>query len=415
MRATILKKLFLSTLCLALTGALALGGCGGPISGGKPPKLSETDPNCPTALTTFGLDLLKHALQKQPAENALLSPLSITNALAMTANGAQGDTLAQMETAFGTEIAPLREFLSAYNAALPVGDKYRLHQANSLWVKEEEVALEPGFLQLNTGYFGANLFEKPFDDTTLEEINSWVSKHTSEMIPQMLDKLPKDTVLMLVNALAFEAEWEQVYNEYDVLERLFTHADGTETSVPMMASTEKVYLQDGQAQGFIKFYADRQYAFAALLPDEGVSLSDYLAGLSGQHLHQLLTGGQDQPVLVEIPKFQADYNISLAQTLQDMGIRDAFDAERADFSGMGHGAQGEPLFISHVLHKTHISVYEQGTKAGAATVVAMAEGAALVDDLPAVRLNRPFLYMILDAETRLPVFLGAMYAPQQAE
>lgn len=423
MKSKRLKKLFLSALCMALAGAVAMGGCAGPgtpgdLMAGIQPRarktdLGNTDPSCPTAATAFGLELLRHSLQAKPGENTLLSPLSVLNALAMTAGGAQGDTLAQMESAFGAELTPLREFLAAYNNALPSGEKYSFHQANSLWVKEGEADIQRDFLQLNGDYFGAGLYQKPFDDTTLEEVNGWVDEHTHGMVPKMLEKIPEDTLLMLINALAFEAEWEDVYEEYDVRERVFTQEDGAETVVNMMGSTEGVYIKDeGLAQGFMKFYADRKYAFAALLPKEGLSLGDYLEGLTGERLRALLTGAQDQAVLAEIPKFEADYGVSLAEALQAMGMKDAFDEELADFYAMGSGKNGEPLYISDVLHKTHISVYEQGTKAGAATVVAMAEGAALMDDLPQVYLNRPFLYMIVDTENRLPIFLGAMYGPQ---
>lgn len=415
-----LRTLWTTALYLTLTGALALSGC----SGGKLGKTGDlmagitpsgqakkADLNGPEAeaVTEFGLELLKRCSQAEPEDSLLVSPLSVLSALAMTAGGAQGNTLDQFDRAFGLPAHPLREYLSAYMADLSSDSP--LHQANSLWLKTDALEVNPDFLQQNADYLQAGVYQEPFDQATLEKINAWVKEHTHGMIPQMLDQLPPGAVMVLVNALAFEAQWREVYKENQVRAGAFTTEDGTALERDFMFSSESGYMRDQQAQGFLKYYLGGRYAFAALLPEEGVTLSEYLESLTGQHLRELLTQANG-PVDAGIPRFEQAYSASLADICKAMGMTDAFDPSAADFSLMGKAADNEPLYIDQVQHKAFISVYEQGTQAGAATAVAMATGALVMpDELPQVILNRPFLYMIVDMEAKLPLFIGTLYQP----
>ena len=173
-----------------------------------------------------------------------------------------------------------------------------------------------------------------------------------------------------------------------------------------MYSEEYCYLEDGNASGFVKYYADRAYAFVALLPNEDISLEEYAASLTGERLNQLLDNSQDIMVDAAIPKFQCEFSTEMSEVLMSMGMADAFNSSLADFSRLGHSDQGN-IYISRVLHKTYIAVDEKGTKAGAATVAEMQEeGAPLI--LKSVRLDRPFVYMLIDCRDNLPVFIGAL-------
>ena len=259
------------TLTCVLALMLALTGCGSPggdlmagVRGRE--KESQVDLNGPgaQAAADFSIKLLNAALEKNPGQNALFSPLSALCALAMTANGAAGDTRAQFEALLGLPVEELCQYLSAYCAALPSGEKYQFHGANSLWLREGGVQVKREFLEANAGLFGAAVFEKPFDSGTLEEINGWVEEQTKGMIPTILQEIKPEEVLYLINALAFEAEWADIYEDAQVRERLFTQEDGAEVPVDMMESTENLYLEDEKATGFLKYYAGEQYAFGAL-------------------------------------------------------------------------------------------------------------------------------------------------------
>lgn len=361
-------------------------------------------------VTDFTVRLFQQSLE--PEINSLVSPLSVMNALAMTANGAKGETLAQMEDLFGSDIDSLCSYLSHYLASMPSGEKYQFHNANSIWIKNNDnFTVNQDFIKTNQDLFAAEVFQADFDQSTLKSINKWVSKNTDKMIPEILDRIPEDAVMYLVNALAFDAEWQTIYKETQIHDGVFTKEDGAEQQVKMMYCEENTYLRDENAQGFLKYYADGKYAFAALLPDEGISLTNYVNSLTGERLHRLLTDTTHVTVNTAIPKYQTEYSIEMSDTLKSMGLTDAFDEELADFTGIG-SYPGRNLSISRVLHKTYLALDEKGTRAGAATVVEMkAEGAMMERESKTVYLDRPFLYMIIDCEENLPVFIGTVTEP----
>lgn len=361
-----------------------------------------------SAFSDFGLKLLYNNLEDK--ENVLVSPLSVLSALAMTANGAEGGTLSQIEQTFGISLDELNPYLRDLREGLPEGEKYRLDMANAIWFRDADFfQVEQTFLDINREYYGAGLFQAPFDDTTVQEINSWVKDHTNGMVKDILDKIPDEEVMYLVNALAFDGEWQEIYKDFQVREENFTLEDGTVKKVDMMWSEESVYLSDDQAEGFLKYYVDGKYAFAALLPEEGLTVEEYVASLTGEKLCDILACGQDTQVWARIPKFESEYGVELGETLRQMGMEDAFDRERADFSGIGHSDRGN-LYISRVIHKTYIAMNERGTRAGAATVVAPADGGAAME-IKEVYLDRPFFYMIVDCEQGMPVFMGVLMEP----
>jgi serpin B len=283
--------------------------------------------------------------------------------------------------------------------------------ANSIWFTDDpNFLVEQSFLQTNADYYGAGAYKAAFDEGTRNDINNWVKEHTDGMIPEILDEIPDEAIMYLVNALAFEAEWADVYEEHQIREGRFTMEDGTRQDVDMMHSEEYAYLEDDMATGFIKYYKDRKYAFVAMLPNEGVTVSQYVDSLTGEYLRELLNNPQDVTVFASIPKFETEYGIEMSEVLQKMGMTDAFDWRVADFSRLGtYNVDGMNIFINRVLHKTFISVSEQGTKAGAATVVEIAPGSAAPEmEFKEVILDRPFVYMLIDCETNLPFFIGTM-------
>lgn len=376
-----------------------------------PESGSTVSSEATAAATDFGLRLLSGSMEE--GKNTLVSPLSVLMALGMTANGADNETLAQMEEAFGMTRSELNQYLYVYTKKLPQGEKYKLTLADSIWIKDSTgLQINKDFLQANANWYDAQIYQAPFIDATKKEINSWVNRNTDGMIPEILDRIAAEDIMYLINALAFDAEWAQIYKTDQIHDGIFTTADGTEQKVKMMYSGESLYLEDEDAFGFLKYYAGDSYAFAALLPKEGVSLGGYVSSLTGERLNELLSNPQQVPVSAAIPKFQCEYSIELSDILEAMGMTDAFDPASADFSLMldtGSSTAGivEPIYIDRVLHKTYIALDEKGTKAGAATAVAMTGGAALVET-KVVHLDRPFVYMLIDCEVKLPVFIGTL-------
>lgn len=400
------------SLVLVVSTLIPLSGCGttaqaADLMSGVKANPTSTDVDLTGddagAVAGFAVKLFQNSIAE---ENTLVSPLSVLCALAMTANGAKEETLVQMEQVFGLNISELNGYLRAYLENLPSGDKFSI--ADSIWFKDDDkLTVEQSFLQTNADYYGASVYKAAFDDATLKDINAWVSDKTDGMIEDILDKIPDEAVMYLINALAFDAEWENIYTEDQVRDGTFTMESGETRNVEMMYNTENRYLDDGSATGFLKYYADRKYAFAALLPNEGVSIDDYVSSLTGDGLMSALNNAQDVEVKTAIPKFESEYSVEMSEILKSLGMTDAFDMDLADFTGLGKSEDGN-IFISRVIHKTYIAVDEKGTKAGAATVVEMVRGTAIMEpeESKTVYLDRPFVYMLIDCETNLPFFIG---------
>ena len=355
----------------------------------------------------FAVKLLQQTYQE--GKNEMIAPLSVLAALTMTENGAKGDTLTQMEQVLsgGMPAEQQGKELSSCMKNLSDTENAHLNVANSIWLKDADTFhVEDDFLSENSKLFDAEIYQAPFDEHTLKDINTWVSQKTEKMIPKILDKIEDNSVMYLINAIAFDAKWQSPYEKEDVEAGTFTSENGTQQTVDMMYSTEAYYLEDDSTTGFIRPYEDG-YSFMALLPKEGISIEDYISHLSAEKLIGLVENAStDYEVDAAIPKFKSEYSIELKDTLQNMGMTDAFDEEQADFRGIGTSDNGN-IYINMVLHKTYIEVDEQGTKAGASTVVGMAETMSLYEpEIKTVHLDRPFVYAIIDTETQMPIFLG---------
>ena len=402
-------------LCLSLlaTGLLGLTGCAAKVQaddlmkGITPEKTSgrAADDAFKNGAADFAVRLFQTTWEE--GKNSLISPLSVMLALSMTANGAKGETLAQMEALLGGDIpiGELNEYLHAYVGSLPSSEKAKLTLANSIWFKDSGFTVEEDFLQRNADYYGAAVYKSAFDKKTLRDINNWVKENTDGVIDKIVDQMDPYAAMYLVNTVLFDAEWQNIYRKHEVRDGTFTAIDGAKRTVSMMYSNERLYLDDGKATGFLKPYKNG-YSFAALLPNEGVALDDYIASLTGEGFLTTVKNAKEGPVEAAMPKFSYDYGIEMSDALKALGMTVLFDAELADFSGLGHSSDGN-IYISRVLHKAYIAVDEKGTKAGAATAIE-APAAGVWEDRRRVILDRPFVYAIIDNAAGLPIFIGAV-------
>jgi serpin B len=374
--------------------------------------------------TKFTIDMFKKTYadkedEQEEQKNTLISPYSIMQALAMTANGANGNTLKEMEKVLGDgmEMNELNKYLlkqrtdSINTKRSEYNNKWSMNTANSIWAinDKKRIVTRPEFIQKCVDYFDSEYYVAPFDDTTLNDVNNWVNEKTNKMIPKILNYISTEDVMYLVNAVAFEAEWATPYEEYQVHDGTFTSANGKEQKADMLCSMEK-YIGDENTDGIVKYYSGGKYAFAALLPDKGTTIDTYIENLTPEKLTNLLTSykGKSIEANTKLPKFKYDYHNELSDELRSMGMPTAF-SNTADFSNMSAIAEINPIHIGMVIHKTFIELDENGTKAAAATLVAMKEnGMPFYEDVKDVVFDRPFVYCIFDTETSLPVFIGAL-------
>ena len=376
----------------------------------KKPEVDEIN-----ALSGATVNLFGEVLKNDPRGNILLSPISISMALGMTENGADGETLKQMQDTVngGLSVDDMNAIMAYTSDKLNNSDHVTWKSANSIWFKNDGLwVMKDDFLNKTVSYYNAEVWNAPFDEGTLKDINGWIENKTDGMIPNALDKISEDARMYLINGLAFEGRWMEPFEDFQVREDVdFTNADGTKSKVTMLNGTEYKYFTLGKGEGFIKNYEGGKYAFVGILPQKGTECSDYIQGITenGESFANAVKNATYEEVNIMMPEFSLDYGIELADTYKAMGMEDPF-GENANFDKMMEPVSGEDLnvWIGKIIHKTHIEVDRNGTKAAAATIVEMrAEGCAAEPPEPKeIYLDRPFVYAIVDTETGLPMFLG---------
>jgi len=363
------------------------------------------------AAADFGITLLQ---KQKSGENVMISPVSLLYALGMTANGADGKTLSEMEDVLfgGISVDTANGHFLHFTENLPDGTNgVSLDIANSIWFNNKNAAfsVNADFLSKNASYYGAGAFGRDFSDPgSVDAVNQWVSHNTDGMIPKIISQLKPEDIMLLVNTVLFDGKWKETYGENDVRSMNFTAYDGTLMDAEMLCSRENGYFELGKGKGFRRPYADR-YSFVGILPDADVDVYDYLKDLTGEKLIDALNSEKSAKTLVRIPEFTFDYDTDAGESLKEMGMDRAFSGS-ADFSRMGT-VDGGNIAIGGVIQKTRIELTRDGTKAAAATVVTMmATSAGPGSYVPPVEiyLDRPFVFAIVDNETNLPLFCGVV-------
>lgn len=369
----------------------------------------------------FSFMLMNHAIAADRAAgkqtNVLLSPDSVLTAMAMTENGAAGSTLTEMENtlARGFTAQEFNLWLSGLNRRLEDSDQYIYNVSNSIWAREGMVDVREDFLQKNLDLHRAEFWTSPFSSETVSDINAWVYNHTRNMIDNIISELSEDARMVLVNTVAFEGQWMEPFSNSAVSNGEFTNADGTKKTVKMLHDCEYYqYFELNGGRAFVKYYKANDaksqgasIAFVGMLPPDGMSADDYLSSLDGKSFVETFNSRKSTKVNLTLPKFKDDYDIALEEILQDMGIVTAF-TNNADFSAMHNPTPETPaLRIDKVLHKTHIELDQNGTKAAAATAVIMEKATAIMHEtIQELRFDRPFAYAIVDVDSGMPLFIG---------
>lgn len=430
MGRAIMRNVLLRTVPFALVAACSLGGQDFDVLQSSQPR--DTSPNVSPAAqqelatddASFAADLYARVATND-SDNVFFSPYSISVALAMTYNGAQGETAQQMASAmhFSLPVDQLNGALDSVDLALasrknalgPDGNTvkgFELNVADSLWADKTLAIAQPFVDTLGVDY-GASLRLVDFlhaPDPARVAINGWVSDQTSSKIQDLIPQGDVDasTRLVLVNAIYFDAGWASPFDASLTHGETFTHADGTTSQTTMMTQTlEASYGQGDGWQAVELPYVGNQTSMVVVVPDAGqlASVEKSLSGDEIQSMFSSLSAGAS--VTLTLPKFEIKgASISLKQQLQAMGMVDAFDATKADFSKMA----SEPLFIGDVVHQAFVDVDEKGTEAAAATAVVML-GSAAPSKQVTLDANRPFLFFIRDVPTNTVLFMGRVAAP----
>ena len=366
---------------------------------------------CNIAASTTELDY--YFLQKENfKKNMIYSPLSIKYALSMLSEGASGETKAQIDKALNnatlTKYADIEEHLSLANA-LFIRNDYN-------YVKEEYI----NNLQYN---YGAEIKYDAFNGAG--NINSWISSKTFGLLKQVIDDsdIGPDTVMAIVNALAIDMEWQH-YFEKELPNQQFTLDSGDKVDATFLYTNVNSYSGENNFKYFkddtatsidinLKQYGDTQLDMLIIMPNG--KLDSYISGFDSAKFDEVvgklntISGNGYDTLDVYIPKFNYDYKLELQEDLMDLGITDAFDDTKADFSEMTNAVEG--LHVSKAIHKAKIEVSIAGVKAAAATVFTMDKNSAMIREnkVDTVRIDKPFMYIIKDSSNNEVWFVGTLY------
>lgn len=390
----------------------------------REPAPMTSDADVATAVagnTQFALTVMP-MLDKQGDSNLVFSPYSITQALAMTSAGAKADTLSGIEKAMDFQL-PQNRLLPALNkldlqltaktagAGASNANLPSLNIANSLWA-QQGYTLQSSFLDALAVNFGAavnllDFFKSP--DASRMTINNWVANQTNQKIQNLLapNSVTSGTRVVLTNAIWFKSDWASPFTAESTRSQDFTDRKGNTSKTSFMYREANYSSVQGAGYQAVDLpYVDNKLSMLVVMPDAG-KFDSFLQNLTPSGLNDISNALKDQRIGLALPKFNFNASPDMGGNLISLGMADAFNPAKADFSGM---TGNRDLSISGVVHKAFITVDEKGTEAAAATGVVIGITAVMP---PPVRLtfDHPFLFMIRDRQTGLIIFMGKVMNP----
>lgn len=381
----------------------------------KQVNLTEKQKSLINTSNAFGFDFFKKAIAISGSEtNMMVSPLSVSMALGMTRNGAATSTLEAMTNTLGfdgindTEINESYKYIIETFTALD--PKVKLQIANSIWYHNSFSVLQP-FILTNQNYFNAEVTSMDFSKPTAADIiNAWVNEKTNTLIPEIIDQIPGDAVMYLVNAVYFKGQWKYQFEKDKTEQKSFHLYNGTELQVASMIQHETHPFYQGEGFTAIELpYNQGNYVMSILLPDAGKTVDDVISQLSQENWNTWSTQFANRDIQLQLPKFKYKYEErQMNPILSDMGMGVAFDSDNADFTRIN--ANGG-LYISRILHKTFIETNEEGTEAAAVTAVEVGVTSVGPDQTYYFTINRPFVYFIQEKSTGTILFIGTVMNP----
>jgi serine protease inhibitor len=370
----------------------------------------QVDSRLTAATTKFAFKLYE---QIRTDNNTFVSPASVMLALAMTYNGADGTTRQGMARALEIEGMSLEEINGAFadlKAALASTDpKIQLKIANSLWVRNG-FELNPAFVERNKQHYAAEIASLNFSDpAATRTINSWVSKNTEGKIEKIIEKIKDGDILFLINAIYFKGQWQFEFKKENTKPDVFRLAGGEQKELPMMSQSRSfLYYKGKDFQAVALPYGEGSVSMYIFLPDELRSLKQFERDLTPENWDGWMKSFRVQPGDLKLPRFKVEWESELNDALKALGMEEAFDSERANFSQMAKTANG--LYISEVKHKAVCEVNEEGTVAAAVTSVTM--GIASAPPPPfSMKVDRPFFFAIRENKTGVILFMGSVSNP----
>jgi serpin B len=387
---------------------------GSPIDPVKPRQdivLTEMEQTIAAGNNAFAFELLRTATAGAAAnDNLLLSPLSLTLALTMLDNGADGVTHEEIRTALGYGVASHDDvngyFRKMVDALIEADNYVAFESANSIWIADH-LPVYDNFKTVNREAFDAEAlaFDPADPESTRKRINEWCAEKTHNLIPRLLDNADPATVTYLINALYFKANWTSPFDRQFTADATFRNADGTTSNQPMMQQTlyNLNYVSTEAFDAVELPYGNGSFGLTLLLPSEGWTVASVVDALDAAAWNNCRSQLHSTPVDIRLPRFKTEYTRKLNSDLKALGMTTMFSAD-ASFPFISPSV----LFVSLVLQKTFLSIDEEGSEAAAATAIKMQM--SLDPDHPAqplvLEFSRPFVYFITERSTGSIIFAG---------
>jgi serine protease inhibitor len=376
--------------------------------------IAKPDTKVVAANTKFGFKLFSEIVKTDSNTNVFVSPSSVTMALAMTYNGANGSTQEAIAQTLELQGLSLQEINSS-NAALKTllenpDSGVQLAIANSLWANQD-ATFNPDFLQRNREFYQAKVTNLDFKDASAPNIiNNWVKENTNGKIDKIVQELSPDQVLFLINAIYFKGNWTDKFDKNKTKEYPFFAASGQQKPHPMMSQNgDYKYLETENFQAVsLPYGKDGRMSFYVFLPRKNSNLTAFYPTLNAENWDKWMAQFSKRQGSIRLPRFKMDYEVTLNDALKALGMGEAF-SNKADFSGMGKN-----FAISEVKHKTFVEVNEEGTEAAAATSVEMKFTSAFEPTIKPFEMivDRPFFACIRDNQTGSILFMGSIVEAQ---
>ena len=376
---------------------------------------SEKSAKIVAADNQFGLELFQkiNTLQEEP-KNTMISPLSVSLALAMVYNGAEGNTKVQMEQMLhkaGMSPEDLNQNYKDLVAGLTSHDpKVELSISNAIYYLNT-FSVKDLFITTNQNYYQAEVEPLDFSNETetLNTVNGWVNEQTKGKIDKIIEKVEGVDVMYLLNAIYFNGKWTYQFESSKTMNMPFTKEDNTVVQAPtMMIENPFNYYSDQNFQLLELPYGNGKYSMLMFLPQTGKTTNDVISLLNPESVNGWLEQMTEQKKKVFLPKFEFAFDNSLVDKLQALGMTDAFNEGKANLDGISEGVD---LVISEVMHKSYIKVDEQGTEAAAVTGITVSTRSIEPDN--SFRVDHPFVFVIREKDSQAILFIGKVMNPLQ--
>lgn len=378
-------------------------------------KVDEKSAQLINANNEFGLDIFREVRSNSEDENIMISPLSISVALAMTYNGADGETKKEMEEALHVAGLTTDEINASYKmligALQSLDEDVVFELANAIYYADF-FHVKSDFLNINSTNYDAEVVGLNFKSpTAIEVINNWVADKTHDKIMKIIEKLDDNDRMVLLNAVYFNGIWSKKFDEDGTKMRNFIKSDGTNIDIPMMNKEDALDYESNELFKAIRLpYGTGQYNMVVMLPIERKNSHDIIDQLSSENWENWnKTFKKEEHIVVTMPRFKFAFESELKSALKKMGMSQAFDPLASDLSGISDDAD---LYISSVLHKSYIDVNENGTEAAAVTAVIIGTTSIGVGEQKIYfTVDKPFVFAITEKDTGAILFIGEVQNP----